>query len=1343
MFPCKKTILHNLVFFLVFAVFFVLPGNIFATPFFEGGAITSNNFLPISGTSIINSVSYSASSIPAGTSLKIQFSYDGNSWYNSSGVKDSWSTLSLGTNTIDLSGLGWKKAYFFYKVWFVSDGSATPVLDSVSVAFTSFEGTYYTYSSDGTLVSNDLLTVDGVSSINSFNYVVSSIPPNTGIQIQFSHDGNSWYSSAGVSNAYDTLSAGTNSIDLTALGWAGSHFFYRAVFTSDGNSTPVLDSVSLNYTSNNYYWVGPAGGNWNNGAHWSAVSGGAGGIGVPSSADTAIFDAGDTDSVTVDTNISVGNIKINSGYAGIITQTASSTIMTAGVLSQNAGTLILVSSNTITGGVTLNAGTLRINSAGAIGTSTLTIGGGTIDNTSGSPITLSNNNAQSWNGDFTFAGTNDLNLGTGTTTLTANRIVTVNGASSTLTVGGVITGAYSLTKTGAGGLVLDGVNTYLGGTTLASGTLTTHNSSSLGTGAYSQTGGALKVSLTGILNGDFVVSGGTVDFLGESIFGGLMTLSPGVTAVFNDTSYNRGTINGNVKFPFILNGTATLSGSMVWGTTTGSVKGTVDDILASHWIFRDTSFNTGIINVASSSTVKFYNNSYNSGSLTVASGGVVDFYNSSSNDNGTISVALGGMVNFHDSSVSENSTLSIASGGEVNFYDSSANNDGVATVFSGGTIGFHNYSYNNGTVNGNAVFHDDVSQNIGTVTGSTTRQYNINASTTRNFTTEGGHNDWIIIAKGVVVDISNAIYNVATNIFKALSDGFFFFGQNSSGGPVVPQVSVTSPVSGVSTIKWTPSISWDDSVVCEYKIDNDTSYHSLACSNNGSDIPRPTATAHTLFLRGTDARGNVSEKSLSFTYDNRVPIYTMCGADLLDESTRPFYYLQGNVDGNCVVTANNIELRGAETTSSTGFSVAGDVIANGLNINLKNIIVLGTVSTNATTTGGYAGNIIIENSTVATTTANGAEGGANIDGGDGGDITIATSTTGVIMANGGDPIHNGGDAGLITITYSIASASGTPIYANGGDSVGCGDGGSGGDVNLTNTSGYVVTNIKGADAIPPENCTPSGKSQGSGGSVQTVGVYHPPGWTAPAPVATPATRSGTTLASIVKNLMDRYSFGDTKTPLVIPVASVKPVTFKPLPTFGGTGIHSFSFESIIGKFLFAPLSFAGYPQLTSYLAAQGLKTQQDLFLKKDKTTALPLPKLNKDIPDGLLMVSANNTPVPLTARYSTQYTLVEAATVQAGAPLTISLYPTTKGIVTATFNNTTYTFKKLGTTSLLSITLTAPTTTGTYILKATGAPLPLSLTVVKATQTTKAPSTPTLLEKVKKQSVWGVLKFWK
>lgn len=166
-----------------------------------------------------------------------------------------------------------------------------------------------------------------------------------------------------------------------------------------------------------------------------------------------------------------------------------------------AGTLQLSGANTYGGGLTLLAGTFQLNSAAAPGSGTFTINGGTITNTSVADITLSNNNAQIWGGDFTVAvgsGTKSLNLGTGAVTLTGNRQVNVSGVTSTLTVGGSIGGSgFSLTRGGggAGTLILAANNTYSGGTIISSGKLTANHDGALGTGNVSLTGSTVTLTL--------------------------------------------------------------------------------------------------------------------------------------------------------------------------------------------------------------------------------------------------------------------------------------------------------------------------------------------------------------------------------------------------------------------------------------------------------------------------------------------------------------------------------------------------------------------------------------------------------------------------------------------------------------------------------------------------------------------------------------------------------------------------------------------------------------------------------------------------------------------------------
>ncbi|NBV35302.1 MAG: hypothetical protein EBR81_16310, partial [Proteobacteria bacterium] len=152
---------------------------------------------------------------------------------------------------------------------------------------------------------------------------------------------------------------------------------------------------------------------------------------------------------------------------------------TGGLFANNTSTLTLSGANTYSGGTTLSAGTLNINNATALGsTSLFTIAGGSIDNTSGTALTLSNNNTQMWSGDFVFKGSDSLNMGSGVVALSANRTVTV--IAGTLTEGGAISGGYALTKSGAGRLTLTGDNTYTGATTISAGTLEIGNGGSSG-----------------------------------------------------------------------------------------------------------------------------------------------------------------------------------------------------------------------------------------------------------------------------------------------------------------------------------------------------------------------------------------------------------------------------------------------------------------------------------------------------------------------------------------------------------------------------------------------------------------------------------------------------------------------------------------------------------------------------------------------------------------------------------------------------------------------------------------------------------------------------------------------
>ena len=213
-----------------------------------------------------------------------------------------------------------------------------------------------------------------------------------------------------------------------------------------------------------------------------------------------------------------------------------------GLIKTTVSKLTLSGNNTYSGGTTLSAGQLNINSGGtstansAIGTGTLTIAGGSIDNTSTADVTLQSRNPQTWTSDFTFLGSlRNLNLGSGAVTLGGYRQVTVT--SNVLTIGGPIGdggNGYGLTKAGAGTLALNGVNTYGGGTMISGGTLALSSGGSLGN--------TLNLA---------IAAGATLDVSAFSFFSlngaGMLTASGAGTSVGSTAAAIKGAVGGTVS----------------------------------------------------------------------------------------------------------------------------------------------------------------------------------------------------------------------------------------------------------------------------------------------------------------------------------------------------------------------------------------------------------------------------------------------------------------------------------------------------------------------------------------------------------------------------------------------------------------------------------------------------------------------------------------------------------------------------------------------------------------------------------------------------------------------------
>jgi fibronectin-binding autotransporter adhesin len=238
------------------------------------------------------------------------------------------------------------------------------------------------------------------------------------------------------------------------------------------------------------------------------------------------------------------------GNTGLFTQSAPSSYLTVSgpisgpynlAVNATGEPIVLSASNSYSGGTTLASGQLNIANAAALGSGTLTMAGGSFDNTSGSSMTLVNNIPQAWNSSFTYVGSaNNLNLGAGAVTLGGGITATVN--AKVLTVGGGIGGAYGLTTAGGGVLDLLGTSSYSGGTTITAGTLMIGGAGLLGNGNYTATianGGALVVNTSGSQTFGGVISGsgaisqlgpGTLTANAANTFTGILNIDGGVFA---------------------------------------------------------------------------------------------------------------------------------------------------------------------------------------------------------------------------------------------------------------------------------------------------------------------------------------------------------------------------------------------------------------------------------------------------------------------------------------------------------------------------------------------------------------------------------------------------------------------------------------------------------------------------------------------------------------------------------------------------------------------------------------------------------------------------------------------
>lgn len=417
------------------------------------------------------------------------------------------------------------------------------------------------------------------------------------------------------------------------------------------------------------------------------------------------------------TNLNLGSGQVKLGSGTVLLTVSSNVLEVDGSITDNGlgyglsktgnGTLVLSNYNNFSGGLTLTAGTLDINSYGADGSGLFTLNGGTLDNTSGNPISLTSSSVK-WQNSFIFNGSAPIDLGTAPLNV-GNVTVTVN--SNTLSTEGILMGANNtLTKGGAGTLTLGGSYNNTAFNLVINGGVVNFNKDQFGNALPSN---PVTVNTNGtlvMLNPVGTQMGPTASLI---LFGGVVEMN-GDSETFPSVTFNSGILrNSSGAAALTLSSGVSLAGTNCDFDLTNNASLAINAIIT----------NTGSLLQTGNGTLLLSSNNTYTGS-TVITGGTLAL-------NGSISNSV--LINVRDSAILDvtglgGQTLTLNAGQTLSGKGTLNGSLVVAagsTFAPGGALTTGTFSVNNNvTLNGNLLL------NLNRTNAPTSSQFTASGTTT-------------------------------------------------------------------------------------------------------------------------------------------------------------------------------------------------------------------------------------------------------------------------------------------------------------------------------------------------------------------------------------------------------------------------------------------------------------------------------------------------------------------------------------------------------------------------------------------------------------------------------------